>query len=66
MEFFVEISNASNSTIQIIKIDASINSDTGKSTLDEVGTPSKYLQLAPSTSLSLRFVKLLCEIGEQT
>lgn len=66
MEFYVEITNASNSTIRILKIDASISSETGKYPLDEVGTSSKYLSIAPSTSISLRFVKLLCEIGEQT
>lgn len=66
VEFYVEISNASNSAIRILKIDASISSETGTCPLDEVGTSSKYLSIAPSTSISLRFVKLLCEIGEQT
>lgn len=66
MEFYVEISNASNSAIRILKIDASISSETGTCPLDEIGTSSKYLSIAPSTSISLRFVKLLCEIGEQT
>lgn len=66
MEFYVEISNSSNSAIRILNIDASINSETGKFALDEVGASSKYYSIAPSTSISLRYIKLLCEIGEQT
>lgn len=34
--------------------------------LDEIGPSSKFVEIPPLSSISLRFVKLLCETGEQT
>lgn len=65
VEFAVVITNANNLPIQILEVNAVILSNTKKA-LDEVGPSSKFVEIPPLNSISLRFVKLLCETGEQT
>ena len=65
VEFAVVITNANNLPIQILEVNAVILSNPMKA-LDEIGPSSKFVEIPPLNSISLRFVKLLCETGEQT